>query len=209
MCDITLQVALCCLFVCDITLQVPLCCLYVCDITLQVPLCCLQIQEDLRKQINISQATSKELNMSIAVNIDLKKQLEVKEEVLKSINETELHTAIDGLTKTVDRINQAVQRLFEKQEKLQTTIDDVANTVESLNERSKVRCGTPECVSTSKIVAVTVSSLKYLRQSATSNLGQTSTIRRTVLPPSSGAHLYNGLAPHVYIYRVVLAICTG
>jgi hypothetical protein len=182
-CDITLQVLLCYLYLCDITLQVPLCCLYLCDITLQVLLCCLQLQEHLRKQILISQATSKELNKTEAVNNDLKKQLEVKEEVLKSINE--------------------------KQTQLQTTIDGLTKRVESLNEMSQLLCELQKDVSTCKITAVTLISLKYLRQSATSSLGQTSTFRRTILQPSSLSHLYNGLAPHVYIYRVVLAICTG
>jgi uncharacterized coiled-coil DUF342 family protein len=81
----------------------------------------LQIQEKLTNQILLSQATSKELNKTVALNNDLKKQLEVKDEVLKSINEkqTQLHTAIDDLTKSVNSINQAVQKLFEKQKQLE------------------------------------------------------------------------------------------
>jgi uncharacterized protein YjdB len=182
----------------------------VCYTTLKAPLCYLQIQEHLTKQINMSQATSRKLNESVAVNNDLKKQLEVKEEVLNSINEKQeqLQTKIDGLTKTVDSINQVVHSLFEKQEQPQTKIDGLTKRVEILNKTSQLRCGTKEDVSTCKITAVTVSSLKYLRQSATSNLGQTSTFRSNVLPPSSGSHLYNGLAPLVYIYGVLLAIFT-
>jgi chromosome segregation ATPase len=148
---------------------------------------------------------------SEAVNSALKKQLEAMEVVMKSTNETQeqLQTKIQCLTKTVDSINQAVHSLFEKQEQTQTKIDGLRNTVDSTNHLSQAGCETPKDVSTCKITAVTVSSLKYLRKSATSNLGQTTTFRGTVLPPSSESHLYNGLAPHVYIYRVVLAICTG
>ena len=123
------------------------------------------------------------LEQSEAGKRDLKTQLEAKEELLKSNNQ--------------------------KQTQLQTDIDGLSKTVESLNQRLQVLCEPPKFVSTCKIVAVTVSSLKYLRQTCTSKLRQTSTFRRTVLPPSSGSHLYNGLAPHVYIYRVVFAICKG
>jgi chromosome segregation ATPase len=116
----------------------------------------LQLQEDLRKQVRISQATSKKLNKTEAVNSDLKKQLEVKEEVLKSINEkqTQLQTTIDGLTKTVDTMN---HQLFEKQTQLQTNIDGLTKKVELLNEMSQLLCELPKDVSTCKIRAVTVS----------------------------------------------------
>jgi chromosome segregation ATPase len=168
----------------------------------------LQVQEHLKKQVLISQATSKELNKTEAANNDLKKQLEVKEEVLKNINEkqTEMHNTINGLTKTVDKMN---HQLFEKQTQLQTNIDGLTKRVESLSEMSQFLCELPKDVSTCKIRAFTVSRLKHIRQSATSNLGQTSTFRRTILPPSSGSHLYSGLEPLVYIQKVVLAICTG
>jgi predicted methyltransferase len=98
---------------------------------LQVPLCCLQLQEKLTKQFNISQAAASKLKQSEVVITGLKKKLEVKEEVLKSNNETQiqLQTDIDGLTKTVQSLNQMVQRL----------------------------CDTPEHVSTYKIEAVAMS----------------------------------------------------
>jgi predicted RNase H-like nuclease (RuvC/YqgF family) len=149
--------------------------------------------------------------VSEAVMSGLKKQLEVKEEVLKIINEkqTQLQTDIVGLTKTVQSLNQTIKWLCGTLEQLQTTIDGVKKTVESLKQMPQLLCELPKDGSTYEITAVTVSSLKYLRKSSSSNLRQISTFRRTVLQPSSGSHLYNGLAPHVYIYRVVLAICTG
>ena len=51
--------------------------------------------------------------MSEAVNNDLKKQLEAKEEVLRSKNveKKQMQTAIDELTKTVDSVEHTVQEL--------------------------------------------------------------------------------------------------
>jgi chromosome segregation ATPase len=98
----------------------------------------LQIQEHLKKQIFISQATDRNLTQSEAVISDLKKQLdeyktklEIKEEVLKNKNETQiqLRNDLDGLTKAVQSMNQTIQRL----------------------------CETPEHVSTYKIAAVALS----------------------------------------------------
>ena len=57
-------------------------------ITLKAPLCYLQIQEHLTKQILISEATSKELNETVAVNNDLKKQLDGLTEIVESLNQT-------------------------------------------------------------------------------------------------------------------------
>jgi chromosome segregation ATPase len=92
-------------------------------------MCYLQIQEKLTKQFLISQATDRNLTQSEAVISDLKKQLdeyktklETKEEVLKINNETQiqLQTDIDGLTKTVQSINPTIQRLCETPEHVST-----------------------------------------------------------------------------------------
>jgi chromosome segregation ATPase len=147
----------------------------------------LQIQEHLRNELHTSKATARKLNDSEFLNSELKKQLAFKEEVLKSINEkqTKLHTTINGLTKTVDSMNHAVQKLFEiqkqkhntfdgvtktvhttnhavqklfeKQTQLQTNIDGLTKRVELLNEMSQMLCELPKDVSTCKIEAVTVS----------------------------------------------------
>jgi chromosome segregation ATPase len=100
----------------------------------------LQIQEHLTKEILILEATSRKLKQSETVISGLKKQLdeyktkfqqseavisglekqlEIKEEVLKSNNETQiqLQTDIDGLTKTVESLK---QRLCETQEHVST-----------------------------------------------------------------------------------------
>jgi len=83
------------------------------DITLQKALCYLEIQECLTKQINKSQAICRKLKESEAVNSHLKKQLAAKEEILKSNNEKreQLQSLIDGLTKTMDSLNRKVQRV--------------------------------------------------------------------------------------------------
>jgi chromosome segregation ATPase len=101
---------------------------------LQVSLCYLQIKEHLTKQILILEVTARKIKQSEAVisglkkhldeykskcqqseavNSGFKKQLEIKEEVLKNNKETQkqLQTDIYGLTKTVDSLNQAIQRL--------------------------------------------------------------------------------------------------
>jgi hypothetical protein len=76
------------------------------------------------------------LEQSDAVSSGLKKQLQEREEFLNS---------------NVD-----------KQKQLQTTIDGLTKTVESLNQRLQVLCEPPEFVSTFNIPALTVRSLKYL-----------------------------------------------
>jgi predicted nuclease with TOPRIM domain len=117
----------------------------VCDITLQETLCYLQIQEYPTKQILISQDTDRNLTQSEAVNSDLKKQLdeyktklEIKEEFLKNIIETQtqLQTDLDGLKRTVQSMNKTIQRL----------------------------CETPEHVSTYKIAAVALSKWTEISQ---------------------------------------------
>ena len=84
-----------------------------CDSTLQEALCCLHLQERLTKQINKTRAISRKLKESEAINSHLKKQLAAKEKVLKSNNEKQkqLQSAIDGLTKTVESLNWTVQRV--------------------------------------------------------------------------------------------------
>jgi cell shape-determining protein MreC len=89
----------------------------------------LQIQEDLTKQVLISQATSIALKNTEAVNNVLKKQLdeyktklETKEEFVKNNNKTQiqLQTDIDGLTKTVQSMNQTIQWLCETPQRVST-----------------------------------------------------------------------------------------
>jgi len=84
-----------------------------CDSTLQEALCCLHLQELLIKQINTSRSTSRKLKDSEAINRHLKKQSAAKEKVLKSNNEKQkqLQSAIDGLTNTVQSLNRTVQRV--------------------------------------------------------------------------------------------------
>ena len=67
-------------------------CVCVCRITSQVPLYYFQLQEQLNKEISTSQALSRRLNKSEAVN-------------------SYLNTTIDGLTKTVGELNQTVRWL--------------------------------------------------------------------------------------------------
>jgi len=88
-------------------------CVCECDRTLQESLCYLQIQGRLTKQINKSQATCRKVMELEAVNSHLKKQLAAKEEDLKSNNEKQeqLQSVIDGLTKTVESLNRTVQRV--------------------------------------------------------------------------------------------------
>ena len=88
-------------------------CVCECDRTLQEAHCCLHLQERLAKQINKSRATSRKLKESEAINSRLKKELAAAEKVLKSNNESQkqLQSVIDGLTKTVDSLNRTVQRV--------------------------------------------------------------------------------------------------
>jgi SMC interacting uncharacterized protein involved in chromosome segregation len=88
-------------------------CVCECDRTLQEALCSLHIQERLTKQINKSRAISRKLKKSEAFNSHLKKELTAKGKVLKSNNEKqkELQSIIDGLTKTVESLNRTVQRV--------------------------------------------------------------------------------------------------
>ena len=118
------------------------------------------------------------LRQSASVNSDLKEHLEAKEEVLQSKNEEkeQLQTAIDALTKTMDSVKQTVKQL----------------------------CGQIRDVSTCKTEAVTLHSLKYHKQSGTSNLGQTATFRLNVLLPSSWSHL-GMVMSLVYMCMVLLS----
>jgi hypothetical protein len=83
------------------------------------------------------------LEESDSVSSDLKRQLEAKEEVLKSNND--------------------------KQKQLQTAVDSLTKTVDSLNKRLQVLCEPPKFVSTFNIPALTIGPLKCLRVSGTSN----------------------------------------
>jgi hypothetical protein len=104
-----------------------------------------------------------ELEQSASVKTDLKKQLKAKEEVLQFKNEeTELlQTTVDILTDKLGSVNQVVQEL----------------------------CGQIKDVSSCKLEAVPVPSLQYLRQTGTSNSGQTETFRLKVPCPTSGSRL--------------------
>jgi hypothetical protein len=83
------------------------------------------------------------LEESNLVSSDLKRQLREQEEVLKSNKD--------------------------EQKQLQTTIDDLTKTVESLNQRLQALCEPPKFVSTFKIPALTVGSVEYVRVSGTSD----------------------------------------
>jgi uncharacterized coiled-coil protein SlyX len=76
-------------------------CLYVYHITLQVTPCYFQLQEQPNKQISISETLSRKLNESDAVI-------------------SHLNTTIDGLTKTVEALNQAVRWLCERTKDVST-----------------------------------------------------------------------------------------
>jgi polyhydroxyalkanoate synthesis regulator phasin len=128
----------------------------VCDTTLPVPVWYLQLQDHLRDRIRVAEAANDvlreqldkfkmKLEQSDAVSSDLKKQLQAKEDLLKNN--------------------------IDKEKQLQTTIDGLTKTVDSLNQKLQVLCEPPKFVSTFHISALTVGSLKYLIVSGTSNLG--------------------------------------
>jgi hypothetical protein len=124
----------------------------------------LQLQEQLKKQIRTSQKTE-------ALHNNLKKkQLEANEEVLKNITDkqTQMQIAIDGLTKAVESLNRKADLESVQWKAVQTAIDGLRKTVESINLRTQGPCRTEQEVSTCKVQAIKVSSLKCLRQSATS-----------------------------------------
>ena len=98
----------------------------VCDATLPVTLSYSQLQESLEVQIQNAEVINlrlrnqlDEFKMKIgesdSINSDLKRQLQAKDEVLKSDNDKQkqLQTTIDGLKKTVDSLNQRLQVLCE------------------------------------------------------------------------------------------------
>ena len=114
---------------------------------------------------------------------DLKRQLREQEEVQKSNKD--------------------------KQKQLQTTIDDLTKTVESLNQRLQVLCEPPKFVSAFNLPALAVGSLEYLRVSGTSNMGQTATLQKTVLPLSSGSCLRDYFMTLISIDRFLLGFRTG
>jgi SMC interacting uncharacterized protein involved in chromosome segregation len=95
-----------------------------CNRTLHEALCCLHLQERLTKQINISQHTCRKLKESEAINSDINKQLAEKEKVLKSNTEKQkqLQSAIDSLTKTVESLNWTVQRVSTCKVQVVTTL---------------------------------------------------------------------------------------
>jgi hypothetical protein len=138
-------------------------CLFVCDTSLEVTVWYSQLQERLTQRIHEAEAINNhirnqlyefktKLEQSDSVSSDLKRQLQEQKEVLKTNKD--------------------------KQEQLQTTIDGLTKTVESLNRRLQVLCEPPKFVSTFNVPALTVGSLRYLRVPGTSNMGQTATFRR-------------------------------
>jgi polyhydroxyalkanoate synthesis regulator phasin len=173
-----------CLFVC------------VCDTKLSLPLCHSQLQEYLTQRIhrteidrNVLRNQLDEFKMKLeesnSVSSDLKRQLQEQEEVLKSNNDKQkqLQTTIDGLTKTVELLNKRLQVLCEPPK--------FVSTFNPLNAELNPICyllallGAHHFLHISrtrvKIPALTVGSLKCLRVSGTSDLGQ------TVLSLSSGS----------------------
>jgi chromosome segregation ATPase len=77
------------------------------------------------------------LQLSEGVISSLKKRLEGNDGVMQSNNKkkVQLHTAIDGITETVESLNQTAQMLCEKHKQLQATIDGQTKT-EGANNRT-------------------------------------------------------------------------
>jgi polyhydroxyalkanoate synthesis regulator phasin len=101
-------------------------CLFVCDTTLQVTVWYLQLQEHLTQRTYEAEAANSRLRNQLdefkmkleesnSVSSDLRRQLQAKDDVLKSDNDIQkqLQTTIDGLKKTVDSLNQRLQVLCE------------------------------------------------------------------------------------------------
>lgn len=169
-------------------------CLYVCDTTLQVTVWYSQLQEDLTQRIRLEEAANSrlrnqldefkmKLEQSDSVSSDLKRQLQEQEAVLKSNKD--------------------------KQKQLQTTIDSLTKTVDSLNQRLQVLCEPPKFVSTFNISALTVGSLKYLKVLGRSNMGQRATLQNTALPISSGSRIMDYLMTLISVERFLLGFCTS
>jgi len=88
---------------------------------------------------------------------------------------------------------------------LNTTIDGLIKTVEVLNQTVRLLCGQIKHVSTCKIDAVDLL-LMYVRDSGTSNLGQTFRFQLNVLLPSSGLHLGMVLCHWLYVQISVMVL---
>ena len=73
--------------------------------------------------------------------------------------QNQLQATIDGLTKTEETNNRTAKELLEKQRQFQATIDDLKETVEALNQTVRVLCENPKDVSTRKVETVTASRL--------------------------------------------------
>jgi len=124
---------------------------------------------------------------------------------LEAVNDV-LHTTIDVITRTVESLYQKAQELDKKQQQLQTTNEDPEMAAESQNQTIQLLCGQPKDVSTRKVEAVTVRSVKCHNVSGTSNVGQTAAFRRSVLLPPSGSHLGMVLCHWLYVQSSVMVL---
>jgi SMC interacting uncharacterized protein involved in chromosome segregation len=88
---------------------------------------------------------------------EFKSKLQQSERVISSFKKQP--QANDGLTETMESLNQTARGLCEKQKQLQATIDGLSKTVEALNQTVKMLCGKPQDVSTYKLHAVTLNKL--------------------------------------------------
>jgi hypothetical protein len=114
----------------------------------------LQLQEQLKTQIHVSETAFRsfkfvedecksKLLQSEAVNSVLKKQLEEKEQVLKDNNQkqAQLQTTVNGLTRTVESLNQTAELVSTRTVQVFT----LGFTAETANQ---VKCTTRSCIQT-------------------------------------------------------------
>jgi chromosome segregation ATPase len=118
------------------------------------------------------QDNSRKLKEAEAVKSNLTKQQDEFKTALEQSNSVK-----KDLMKKIESKEEVLQCDNKKQEELQTTIDGLTNTLELLKWAAKWLCEHPKDVSTCKVQAVSVRSLRYLRKSGTSNLGQTAVFR--------------------------------
>jgi myosin heavy subunit len=149
------------------------------------------------------QNTARNLKKTEAANSDLQKQLDEFETAIEQSNSVN-----NDLKKQLDSKEEILQSNNEKNKGLQTTIDGLTELVDILNQTVKDLCAHPKDVSTCKVESVTVRSLRYLRQSGTSNLGQRATFQKTVVPLSSGSRVRYYLMTLICCHRVLLGFST-
>jgi chromosome segregation ATPase len=132
----------------------------------------LQLQEDLKILNFTSQANSKKIKKAEENNIILKKQLEKLETKLEQTNSDR-----NDLQKQIDSKAEILLCDNKKKKEMNSTIDGLNKTLDLLNRAVQNLCGKRKDVSARKVQYVTVHSLKYLTQSSTSNLGKTEVFR--------------------------------